>query len=274
MEAVDINAGLSLCRHAGWNQLRSEWELFLKLSPAGCIVAVHDSGKVVGTVTTVSYEKKFSWIGMVLVDPGIRRQGIGTTLLQEAIKHLCNEETLKLDATPAGRAVYRRLNFVDEYPLSRMQIDFIKENHPPDETISIHADDLEKIATMDEKVFGANRSTILQHLWNRAPQLAFLKKRDNNTTGFCFGRPGYKFTHIGPVIAESVGDARELVRTALQAIDGPTIIDVPHHSTEWTSWLKSIGFTEQRPFMRMYRGTNSSPGLTENQFAILGPEFG
>ncbi len=39
---------------------------------------------------------------MVLVDPACRRLGIGIQLMQEALQILCGEETIKLDATPAG----------------------------------------------------------------------------------------------------------------------------------------------------------------------------
>ena len=54
----------------------------------------------------------------------------------------------------------------------------------------------------------------------------------------------------------------------------PVIIDAPHHSTEWLNWLQQNGFTEQRPFMRMFIGDNKWPGKPDQQFAILGPEFG
>lgn len=66
----DIAAGLALCRAAGWNQLEKDWNLFLELAPEGARVAIDEDGKVVGTVTTINYEDRFSWIGMVLVDPG------------------------------------------------------------------------------------------------------------------------------------------------------------------------------------------------------------
>src|SRR5690349_4279254 len=120
MTLGDIDAGLSLCRSAGWNQLENDWKLFLTLSPDGARVAIDETGKVIGTVTTISYEYHFSWIGMVLVDPEKKRQGIGTHLLREALRVLENMDTIKLDATPAGREVYLKLGFVDEYMLSRM----------------------------------------------------------------------------------------------------------------------------------------------------------
>src|SRR5690606_6327999 len=106
MVSGDIPAGLSLCRAAGWNQTAEDWNLFLKLSPKGCCVAVDDEGQVRGTVTTVRYEDHFSWIGMVLVDPSHQRRGIGIQLLREALHVLGDEGTIKLDATPAGRTVY------------------------------------------------------------------------------------------------------------------------------------------------------------------------
>src|SRR5438093_626515 len=68
MTHADIPAGLRLCRAAGWNQLESDWRCFLELNPEGCRVAESES-RVAGTVTTLRYEAKFSWISMVLVDP-------------------------------------------------------------------------------------------------------------------------------------------------------------------------------------------------------------
>ena len=85
MTPADIPAGLNLCRLAGWNQLARDWELFLQIHSKGCRVGVDDAGNVVGTVTTIPYENHFAWIGMVLVDPSKRRQGIGTQLLREAL---------------------------------------------------------------------------------------------------------------------------------------------------------------------------------------------
>src|SRR5258706_1653849 len=114
MEPGDIPMALSLCRAYGWNQLARDWELFLQLSPGACRAGVDENGKVVGTVTALRYEGHFSWIGMVLVDPGRRRQGIGGQLLKESLDILKDERVVKLDATPEGRELYLKLNFVDE----------------------------------------------------------------------------------------------------------------------------------------------------------------
>src|SRR5262245_18396491 len=106
----DVPGGLRLCRIAGWSELAADWELFLRLSPRGCRAAVRD-GNIVGTVTTVNYENRFAWVGMVLVHPDAPCHGIGTRLLQEAMSILRGMPSIRLDATPQGRPVYQRLGF-------------------------------------------------------------------------------------------------------------------------------------------------------------------
>src|SRR5262249_51209997 len=74
MTESDLASGVRLNTLAGWNQTAGDWSRFLARSPRGCFV-VEDGTKVVGTATTVCYEDRFAWIGMVLVDPEYRKQG-------------------------------------------------------------------------------------------------------------------------------------------------------------------------------------------------------
>lgn len=277
MTPADIPAGLSLCRSAGWNQIARDWELFLTLSPEGCLVAIDDQGKVAGTVTTVRYADRFSWIGMVLVDPEKQRQGIGLGLLRESLQVLHPEETVKLDATPAGRGVYLKLNFTDEYRLSRMHMAEVSVAALPASVTArpVTAADLPALLDFDREVFGADRKPILEWLLNGGQQYAFLVNEKTRIRGYCFGRSGHNFTHIGPVISEDIDTAIQLVSAALRnCIGSQVVVDALHHTPEWIHGLTSIGFYEQRPLIRMFRGTNTWPGIPEKQFAILGPEFG
>ena len=276
MTMGDIEAGVSLCRASGWNQVHRDWELFLNLSPRGCRVAVRD-GQVVGTVTTVRYEDRFCWIGMVLVDPVERRQGIGTGLLQESLAVLKGERSIRLDATPAGLAVYRKFDFAEEYWLSRMEtIEFsfpmMIENNPARPMLK---SDMPQVIEIDREIFGADRGAILEWMLEGAPEYAWLVARDNRIEGYTFGRHGDNFEHIGPVIAQDHESALKLVKVCLSHHEGRSfIIDASRHDPEWKKQLESLGFKEQRPFIRMFRGENPFPGLPEKQFAILGPEFG
>jgi ribosomal protein S18 acetylase RimI-like enzyme len=276
MQQSDIEAGLRLCRVAHWNQMRRDWEIFLKLSPAGCRVAVKDEA-VIGTVTTVRYEDRFSWIGMVLVDPAERRQGIGTRLISEALDVLKDMPSIRLDATPAGCEVYRKLNFIDEYRLSRMEMAApgVGLMMPEDPARPMTREDLPVIAIFDRQVFGAERRALLEWMFDGAPEYAWVIEREGQIAGYAFGRHGANFEHLGPVVAHDQQTARRLVAASLRRRDGQKfILDASHYEPDWRVWLASVGFREQRPFIRMFYRDNPYPGLPPKQFGILGPEFG
>jgi GNAT superfamily N-acetyltransferase len=312
MTENDIGAGLLLCRHAGWNQVARDWELFLRLGPNDCRLALAGDEsfeqsserssegssegsfeesigeeKIIGTVATIHYEQACSWIGMVLVDPAFRGRGVGTRLLQEALQVLDQEKTVKLDATPAGRAVYLKLGFIDEYPLSRlvcrrkeMGVDrgaVLESLAGLNDSIvkPINREEMGRIALFDRTVFGGSRSLLLDWLYEGAPQYAFYAEDQDEIQGYCFGREGHHFTQIGPVVARNITTARALITAALQQFNERSVVlDLPEGNTEWMEWLVSIGFTPQRRFVRMYKGANAHPGITGFQFAITGPEFG
>ena len=274
MLPADIVAGLALCRAASWNQLAHDWEIFLQLSPDGCRVAIKNE-KIAGTVTTIRYQHSFSWIGMVLVDPASQRQGIGLQLLMEALKLLRDEETIKLDATPAGREVYLKLNFVDEYPLSRMKAIAGPVSLQKTTVRPVTINDWPAIMDFDRPVFGADRSLLLQGILTGAPELAYLLEDNGEVQGFCLGRTGHDHLHIGPVITRDIAIAKQLVLKVLENCERQSVImDVMHFEPEWLEWLKLTGFTVLRSFTRMYLGSNAFPGIPEKQFAITGPEFG
>jgi GNAT superfamily N-acetyltransferase len=271
MQHADIPAGLNLCRQAGWNQVESDWKVFLEFNKDGCFVAEHE-GRVVGTATTISYDKRFAWIGMVLVDAQQRRMGIGTRLLNTTIDYVNHLPCIKLDATPAGREVYLKLGFKDEYVLSRYVAENVVYENPSEEVAHVTGEDLDTIIEIDKAVFGAERSVLLKNWMDRQPSCAFIHQ---GSEAYCFAREGFNYFHLGPIVATNFSTARAVCTAALQqAGTRPLVIDVPHHSAEWLQWLKSVGFREQRTFTRMYLGENIYPGMPLRQFAICGPEFG
>lgn len=273
----DMPSALQLCRYAGWNQLERDWQIFLNESADGCFVAVHDQHKVVGTVSTINFEQRFGWIGMVIVDPNYKRQGIGTELLKCALNFLKDLPCMKLDATPAGKEVYVKLDFKDEYALSRMVGMSVNLGEKPEkiEAKKMTSDDLADVFEKDRLIFGARRDSLLSQVYFNAPDLSYVVREKGQLTGYCFGREGFNFRHIGPIVADNADVARMLLAAAVMLPSSqPIVLDTMHFDKQWMRWLNSIGFAEQRPFIRMFKGNNQYPGVPEKQFAILGPEFG
>lgn len=275
MDPQDIRAGLRLCRVSGWNQLEDDWSLFLRLSPAGCCVA-EKSGQVVGSVATLRYQDRFSWLSMVLVHPQHRRAGIGTLLLSEGLALLPDETCVRLDATPPGRAMYLRHGFLDEHPISRLTIRAGKAQTAPrnGNIRRMTEQDFRVVLAKDRRVFGADREAVLRSLFARSPECACVAA-ESDTQAYCFGRPGFLYRQIGPIVSENEGTARELVAQCISHGIGQAFgIDTPQRSPSWLAWLLSIGFVEERSFVRMYRGEHRYSGIPEHVYAIVGPEFG
>lgn len=276
MTDADIADGMRLKTLAGWNQTEDDWHIFHRAGPNNCFAAVHN-GHVIGTVATIPYGDALAWIGMVLVDPQFRRMGIGTRLLEEALRHLDGCPTVKLDATPAGKEVYDRLGFVEEYTLQRWihpYVPLLPETVSAD-VLSITEDSLTRIIEWDSRVFGADRGFLLRALLKSSPASACYLEREGQVQGYCLGRRGSAFQQIGPVVAETSETAVTLLHAALKYFGGHAVVlDVPDRQHELIEWLRTHGFVSQRLFVRMFRGTNESPGLPDRQFAIVGPEFG
>lgn len=274
MNRDDVPAALRLCRLSGWNQLQQDWAVFLELSPNDCRVAEKD-GRIIGTVAVMRYGGRFSWIAMMLVDPDERRTGVGRKLLREAMTVLRGERSIRLDATPAGRQLYRLEGFEDEYPLVRMTIDVPPHSLQPvnGNVRLMRQGDFSAVLELDRDVFGADRESLLRSLFERMPDCAIIWP-GSGIQGYCLGREGHLYEQIGPVVARSEEIARDLISYRLASGCGkPLAIDAPQHST-WISWLKSAGFVEGRPFVRMYWGENPFPGCPELLFGVAGPEFG
>ncbi|MCU1236055.1 MAG: family N-acetyltransferase [Candidatus Solibacter sp.] len=269
MTVEDIDVGLRLCRASGWNQLDADWRCFLRANPAGCRVALVDE-EVAGTVTTLRHEDHFSWISMLLVAPERRRQGIGTALLMEALRVLEDVRCVRLDASPAGKAVYEQHGFRDEYPLVRMRAESVAVG-PAEGVRPMQECDVEAVEKLDREIFGARRRIVFNHLRSSAPEYAFVAETAGDLAGYAMGRRGFLSPQIGPVVARDARIAASLVSACCPQ---SCVLDIPQYDAEWLRWLESAGFRRERPFMRMFRGEAPACGRPELQFAIAGPEFG
>jgi len=279
MTEQDIPAGLRLNTIAGWNQTSTDWRRFLQNSPNGCFVMEHDA-KVVGTATTISYENRFAWIGMVLVDPEYRKQGIGTQLLRKTIEYLdqCHVPTMKLDATPLGRPLYAKLGFAAEFEIERLiltRLPAAASTARSSACMLLDQDRMERVARMDKELFGADRGFLLRSLFAEAPELALTVREDGALPCYAFGRRGAFADHLGPWIATNRLSAETLLRGFLASSSRETlIVDCVKSNKIALELLSDCGFTPSRSLTRMARGPNAFPGRADSLCAILGPEFG
>lgn len=262
---------VALSAEAGWNQTSADWALFLR---QGTVFGLRSGlAGIVATGAVLPYGGDFAWISMVLVTRSRRRQRIGTSILEACCAELARRTLVAvLDATPAGERIYRALGFEGMFNLSRWQgISGPRKKTRALATRSMATPDLAAVTATDAAAFGADRRFLLQSLFDRLPQLAFIAK-DN--AGFVLARPGRVATQIGPLVAANEDVAAALLDAALGCVSGPVFLDLIDRREILTARLRQRGFTVQRPFLRMGLKRGIPFGDTTRLFVVAGPEFG
>jgi hypothetical protein len=268
--------GFRLSAEAGWNQTAADWRLMLESGEA--IGQFTPDGQLVASAVILPYGGRLAWIGMVLTTGGFRRRGLATTNLRWAIRR-CEELKLiaGLDATPAGREVYRPLGFADVFGLTRFKAEAPSATAPAPDDVRLRpmrADDLDRIARAEADALGAERRHLVAYSWQAAPEGAWLAEGATGLEGFVLCRPGRLARHIGPLCAGRVETAKALLARALENRREPASIDVPDDQRAFAAWLGECGFAPVRPFTRMLKDARPVPGDARRIFAIAGPELG
>lgn len=266
---------LSAASH--WNQNAADWELMLSFG-RGYGLTLED-GTLAASTLTLPYGQSFAWIAMVLVHPDCRRRGYATRLLRRALDDLARDRRLPvLDATPAGREVYRQEGFCDTWSFRRLALDGAwrgaAESTRGIRVRTLQSQDWPAVAALDLPVFGADREFLLRSLAPRLPQAALVAERDGQLTGFLLGREGREARQLGPLVARDTETARALLAAGLSAVPPPLYLDLVDRETETRAWLERDGFAFQRPFTRMVHGKADAPGDAALVACPAGPELG
>jgi RimJ/RimL family protein N-acetyltransferase len=278
MTTQDVGLGLELCKLAGWNQTADDWLNLILCAPDGCFVAEWE-GKPAGTVTTTSYGTDVAWIGMMLVHPAQRRQGIGKALMNRALEHLRSQPVccIKLDATPAGQPLYEKLGFKPEWTFQRWQHAKLAtvECNPRFKVRRWLAADFTSLQQLDRLAFGAGRFVLLRRMLDLVSREVVGASAAGRVNSYGFVRKGRLALYLGPIVGESLPAAAPVIKSLLAPLEGRAVFwDIPDAQTGAIELAKSFGFEPVRQLTRMCLGKNHCPGDPRMIFAIAGPEVG
>lgn len=255
---------------AGWNQLPGDWRRFLALEPEGCFLAEVE-GQPAGTATVTCYGTDLAWIGMVLVHPDFRRQGVGTALLEHAIQYLRENRgirSVKLDATPEGQPLYEKLGFRAEWGLRRWR----SGSRPDGQAVAPAPVALSGASlAFDREVFGADRSPLLRSL--AAEGLGGELGADGD---FALMRDGARALYLGPAVARNEASGAAMMEALIRRAPADRWIfwDIPDGSAAAVSLAGRLGFEPVRVLTRMWLGGNDTPGDPSRVWALADPAFG
>ncbi|MEC8473556.1 MAG: GNAT family N-acetyltransferase [Planctomycetota bacterium] len=269
LERRDIPQSLELCRIAGWNQIESDWERILDYGSGGCYGAF-DNDHLLGTVTSTKCAGDLAWIGMMLVHPRYRRLGIGRYLLCRCLENLrtTSVKTIKLDATPLGENLYRKIGFRTECGIQRWYREKTDHQHDGKLSSESQTDCLSaEHASLDKLAFGCDRLEWIRHL---IPSSRFLSCKD----GFCMLRQGHLADYLGPMSARSVETANNLVALAIQQTSNDIFWDILEDNHQAKKIAHQHNFIPVRKLTRMFFNANTVKADPTFLYALADPAVG
>lgn len=86
MTKDEVGFAVNSAAAEGWNPGLADSECFPLVDPEGFFCAETD-GKIVGTISVVNYDNRFSFWGFFVIDPLYRARGIGMQLYRYAMRH-------------------------------------------------------------------------------------------------------------------------------------------------------------------------------------------
>ena len=241
---ADVPSAMELSIAANWNQTAEDWMRLVRLAPAGCRCLEGD-GCVVATTSVVVYDGQLGWVGMVLTRPENRRLGLARRLMEDALTSAEREgvRTLKLDATDAGRSLYESLGFVVEGRVERWE----RLASGSDDVSNSYNEGLNaEVLTLDAAAFGVSREPLLR-------DLEATGACRTSATGYVCSRSGRTARSLGPCVARSSREARDLIAAELQD-PSRWYWDLLPCNADAVACAQEFGFAPSRALWRMRRG--------------------
>lgn len=247
--AEHLEGAVALSRGEQWPHRPEDWMMLQQLS-AG-VVALDADGKVVGTTFMTPYAEDYAMINLVIVDKSMRGLGLGRKMMERAIE-LAGNRPQRLTATQDGLPLYEKLGFVATGTVCQHQ-GLVQPVARPDGIETMQADDIDQIKAMDRMALAADRSELIDAILAQG-HVALIRKAGQIEAWAAiraFGRGEV----IGPVIANSLESARDLIAYHASSRSGRFLRVDTGSETGLSPWLEEIGLahvgggvTMRRPF--------------------------
>lgn len=272
MSLEEVGLAVEWAAREGWNPGIHDTECFYAADPKGFFLARLD-GEPVGCLSAVVYDDDFAFGGFYIVKPGCRTQGIGRTLVKNAMDYV-GARVIGNDAVVARQETYRLLGFAPAYRNIRYRGTAGHGVGRPPEIVDLSTIPFDELIAYDRTMFPAERASFLKR-WIQQPEGAALGYVKNGRL-FGYGvirkcRRGYK---IGPLFADDEETAGTLLQALTGAIAGEEFfLDVPEPNPG-ASWLAGRHAMDKVfETARMYRG--AAPVLPlEKIFGVTSFELG
>jgi len=261
---------LALSQALQWPYRLEDWAFALAL---GRGVAVEIDARLVGTALWWPYGQDHASAGMIIVAADAQRMGIGRTLMEALLADAAGRSMI-LNSTREGFSLYKSLGFVESGHVHQHQAVLTQAPalDPASATRPFRAADLETIRRLDHAASGMERAALIDALFGIAEVKVL--ERDGVVCGYACARAWGRGIVIGPVVAETAAQARELVSALAAPHVGRFVrLDVTS-ACGLSPWLEAIGLPQVDQVVAMTRGEPPRSSAHATVFALANQSLG
>ena len=260
----EISEVLGWAAQEGWNPGLEDAEAFFAADPKGFFVAFEADRPVAG-VSVVNHNANFAFLGLYIVLPSYRGQGIGYGLWKYAVGHAGNR-IIGLDGVPEQQSNYAASGF----SLTGGTVRYTG-TVPANHSSSIRdaaPEDINGLIEREASLSNVQKETYLEAWFTNTETRRTLL----DPNGFCTVRKCQKGAKIGPLIAADQATARRLVEHAASIFGQFITIDVPGANNPLVAVCRDFLLQPGFETARMYRGGTIQQG--EGCYAVTTLELG
>jgi GNAT superfamily N-acetyltransferase len=257
MSRPQMAFAIQLAAAEGWNPGWQDAGTFYAADAGGFLMAELE-GEPAGCIFAVAYPENFGFIGLYIVVPEFRGQGIGRALWQRAMQRL-QGRNIGLDGVVALQETYARSGFKTAYRNVRYSgVTFPPPDRLPPGISIVDARTLpmEDLLAYDRRFFPAPREAFLKAWLAQTGGCARALLKEGQLTGLGVLRGCQHGSKVGPLFANDEASGETLLlHLAQQApLGGAVILDLPEVNPAARRLAESLGMEVTFETARMYTG--------------------
>jgi len=243
----------------GWNPGIRDAEAFWNLDPHG-FLGFEVDGELAGGGAIIRHSSRFGFMGLFIVGPDCRGRKLGAQLWtarrDRLLSRLDPGATIGLDGVDAMVPFYERGGFKPftrhrRFELADSSIAEIDESN----VVQLSTVDFELVNQFDYDCFPRGRRKFLENWLSQPGTMSLGIMGDGGLGGFGVMRPCQTGWKVGPLFADTLFDADQILKSLRSRADGqPVYIDAPDNNSDALELCRSHGMTEVFGCVRMYLG--------------------
>ncbi|MFI6938582.1 GNAT family N-acetyltransferase [Streptomyces sp. NPDC050418] len=255
LASTELSAIQDLAYGRDWYYPDRTWRLLFDIGELHGVFDEH--GRLLTVGALCRFGDELASIGMVMTDPDHEGLGLSRRVMERLIER-AGPAQVTLYATRAGQPLYEKLGFAAT-AASTMYVGRPTAVTPTGRSRLAEPADLPRLAELDARAMGVDRSHVLARLFAYADVLRVIEQ-DGELIAYGGAWRGSDKVVVGPLIAHRSDDAVDLLSDIAGSVRGVLRLEAHSERPHLAEWALAHGLREQAAITPMSLRTTPLPG--------------